>query len=39
MENSKENGTTKSFDENGNLKEETIYVYGVEKSRRKKHYN
>jgi antitoxin component YwqK of YwqJK toxin-antitoxin module len=35
MENGKENGITKSFDENGNLKEETIYENGVEKSRRK----
>ena len=35
MENGKEHGMTKSYDENGSLKEETIYENGVEKSRRK----
>jgi antitoxin component YwqK of YwqJK toxin-antitoxin module len=35
MANGKEHGITKSFDEQGNLIEETIYEYGVEKSRKK----
>jgi antitoxin component YwqK of YwqJK toxin-antitoxin module len=35
MENGKENGITRSFNENGNLTEEKIYEHGVEKSKRK----
>jgi len=37
MENGKEHGVTKSYDENGNIKYEVVYVNGIEKSR--KEYN